>query len=410
MKSSAATWLWIIGGLMIGIAVIGFAVSIFGGMMRSYQENDVIEQVYQLGNRAESVCQGGFGNLDFMKIELPDFVRAVYPARSGHQKPPDRVAQFITDKEAGSGKYICLSFFGKPEPRCREISCSINMSYIGSPSLKDDLFSVLSKISGDYPTYKFSLSIEKGMDVVYILRERRVEVKECDLEGIPEVEVWGTCAPAEHPVLFIFNQNVTIFGDIHPWVEGPKGFAQTLSKVAEHFGNGKTLVITEGKGVSFVNLSLDVKDVLASVDADEMNHSKTLTATDLEGFEQLWLVRPGWCDTCQRRGKIDASCDGTEKWTEQEAEVIDEFVRNDGKLLIITDSSEILTSVPDECKGQTLETMPREAINKILAELGASFEQVRQTADICTNTNFRPTGLGDIENFKIKYSAKFCPN
>lgn len=399
MKSSAPTWIWIIGGLMIGIAVIGFSISIFGSMMRSYQENYVIEQVFRLENRVEIVCHGGTGNMDFMTIELPDFVRAVYPAKTAKQEPPDRVAQLITDKEIGSGDYICLSFFDKPKPRCKKIGCKVNMSYIGSPSLKNDLFSILSKISGDYPTYKFSLIIEKGEDIVYVLREKR-SIETCRIDGLEGVKVWGTCGSYNRPVLILFKDNVAVFGDIKPWISGSSPFVNVLSKVAEHFGNGRTLVVAEDKNVSVRYLSEDMKSLLGGLDAEWMNHSTYITEKKLRGFEQLWLIRPGWCDTDKRRNKINAGCYGIKEWTDSEIGTIANFVRNGGKLLIITYSSEPpIPEIPV--------SMPKKTVNKILENIDVPFEQIDGIG--CKNEKFKPKPeLGNIGELKIRYSARFC--
>ena len=94
-------------------------------------------------------------------ISVTEPVRAIYAANMSDDFPPDKVSVLISDKKSAIGKYFCMMFFDDTLPRCEDVGCNIDMTYIGTPSLKNDLFSMISRLSGSSPVYVYKIDINK---------------------------------------------------------------------------------------------------------------------------------------------------------------------------------------------------------------------------------------------------------
>ena len=156
-----ANWIMVIGGLIIGITVFYVGVNLLVKQMRSIQTQTVIEEVQDFHNQISSVCKMGYGHKRSYIITLPDNVRAVYSANKSAEPPPDKVSVLITKKEMSIGNYTCLQFFNNNLPLCQYNGCYANFTYIGSPSMKSTLQTILSRLRGDYPSYVYEVNIQK---------------------------------------------------------------------------------------------------------------------------------------------------------------------------------------------------------------------------------------------------------
>ncbi|MFH1294732.1 MAG: hypothetical protein ABIH90_02205 [Candidatus Aenigmatarchaeota archaeon] len=336
MKGEVSTWIWVVGGLIIGVSIILFATTMSAGFFRSYQENSMREKFLNLADRANAICSGGEGNTDYFKFVLSEVVRAVYPAKNKFERPPDKVSELISGRESGEGNYICFSLFEQQEPSCKEISCPVEMEYIGTPSLKEDLFSILSKIRGEFPIYAYNLVLEKAEGKVWITRETRSS--QIALDGLNGVEVFGTCDG--NPVLVsALNRSVLFFGDATLWVNGNTEFAKLLRDAYTLLGEGRILVIYEDEN-SRPDVVPKIKSTLDTFVSDPYVKHTTDLSVMFQGFQnydQVWLVRPGWCGADFREGREDIGCDEVPPWTPSEVKAIADFVSAGGKIFLITD-------------------------------------------------------------------------
>lgn len=335
-KGEVSLWIWIVGGLIIGASVIIFATTMATGFFKSYQENTMRERFLNLANRAESICSGGEGNLDYFEFPLSEVVRTVYPAKNRFERPPDKVSELISDKEQGTGTFICISFFEKQEPSCKEVSCPVVMDYIGTPSLKEDLFSLLAKIRGEYPVYTYNLDIEKVEGKVWVTRQTVGPT--VALDGLEGVEILGTCEG--NPVLVsAADGKVLLFGDATLWVNGNTEFAKLLSDAYAFLGKGRLLVVYEDD-YSNPAAAPKIKTTLESLTSDPfIKHTGDISvmSQDFVNYDQLWIVRPGWCSAGFRMGDSGAGCGETIPWSKSETDAISSFVSGGGHVFIITD-------------------------------------------------------------------------
>ena len=151
----------VIGGLIIGITIFYVGVNLLVKQMRMGQVQTVMGEMQDFHNQISAVCKMGLGNKKSYTLSLPDNVRAVYVSNKSQEPPPDKVSVLISSREMSVGNYTCIQFFNNNLPTCEYIGCYANFTYVGSPSMKSSLQTILASIRGENPTYEYVVKIEK---------------------------------------------------------------------------------------------------------------------------------------------------------------------------------------------------------------------------------------------------------
>lgn len=168
MKGIAA-WIWIIMSVVLGILVVVLGSTLIFNQLDLTQKQLAIDEFTDFAGKIKTVCtEGGVGEIYYYKISVPEKTRAIYISNFSDQLPPDKVSDFITKGKSALGTYVCMQFFDENLPRCVQISCYTNFTYIGTPSLQPMLQSLVARLSGQYPTYYFLVRIAKT-DYNYVL-------------------------------------------------------------------------------------------------------------------------------------------------------------------------------------------------------------------------------------------------
>lgn len=150
------------GGIIIASIIIIFGVTMLAKFQERSQKIFSIEAYNNVVNRVTLVCSQSIGNVDYYPIDIPDVVRAIYPAKFVNELPPDKVAQNISEQKKASGTFMCMQFFDETTSRCKNfLNCNITMTYLGTPSKKDSLADILAKIQGRYTVHSYLLVINK---------------------------------------------------------------------------------------------------------------------------------------------------------------------------------------------------------------------------------------------------------
>lgn len=161
MKGVAA-WIWIVMSVVLGILVLTFGATLILNQLDLAQKQLAITQFSDFSGKVKTTCtEGGIGQTYYYKISIPEKIRAVYISNYSDQLPPDKVSDFITKGRTSLGNYVCMQFFDENIPRCEQLACYTNFTYIGTPSLQPTLQSLLARLSGQYPTYYFLVKIQK---------------------------------------------------------------------------------------------------------------------------------------------------------------------------------------------------------------------------------------------------------
>ena len=420
---AVATWILVAGGIMIGLVIITLTFSIAANIFRGQQEANALSQFSDLVNRAEAICTASEGNVDFMRIGIPEITRAIYPGSAKFSQPPDKVSDLITDEAEGSGNYLCLQFFDNPEPRCRQISCRLRATYIGSPSLKDDLFSLVSKLAGSSPVYEYFVTIEKLEGEVKITAQKVISERPvlCELESLPAIDILGVCTDSkgkEKPVLIMGGGGkVAVYGDVFPWISDNPDFAQLVKSLGSNVG-GRALIIWENDNAvstgaagvvttpgadpkTKANIAQAFTGLGNSINTDTFRRTGKITDSLLAGYGQAWLIRSGFCNVYAGGSddrKRATGCLNVPPFSDDEIDAIGRFVSGGGKLLLITDSPTIADTTGIEAG----------IVNRILEKAHAEFKVSRRHT--CESSIYRQksSALGSTPaSIPVKYSIVF---
>jgi hypothetical protein len=165
MKGIAA-WIWIVGSLILGLMIFIMGSTLFFNQLEIRLKQSAIDNFYDLTYKIKRTCiEGGLGEVYHYKtFAVPETVKAVYSTNDSEQMPPDKVSLYISDGRSASGKYFCISHFGDDLPICQAVDCSLDVTYMGSPSAKPSIFSMVARLVSEgsvYKTYKYYILINK---------------------------------------------------------------------------------------------------------------------------------------------------------------------------------------------------------------------------------------------------------
>ncbi|MGC9310432.1 MAG: hypothetical protein ACP5E4_01775 [Candidatus Aenigmatarchaeota archaeon] len=160
-----ASWIWVIGSILFGMIILYAGYSLMGRQVGVSSDSFLMAEISGLEAALERVCVSeGVGARDIRDISLPENVRAVYISNSAQKPPPDSVSSMISGKDTAVGNYLCfqLTDYDENIPKyCWELSCRVNLTYIGTPTLKKTLASRLSELMGGKRIYRYRITLTK---------------------------------------------------------------------------------------------------------------------------------------------------------------------------------------------------------------------------------------------------------
>jgi len=172
---------------------------------------------------------------------------------------------------------------------------------------------------------------ETKLKITYSGSERVVYVEEvieqCDNKPLM------TCK--DRVIAAYFDPNLIVLTDLSPITECcSEGTLAFFNNVAKYFGGTEILVIWESDSS---NPQLTNKEQLTEMLTSEgfnitsFKHTDTITAKQLYGYDQVWILRPGWCAS-----GIEV-CSGFKQWNDNDIKAIKDFSSREGKIFLITD-------------------------------------------------------------------------
>jgi hypothetical protein len=156
---STSIWIWIIGGLMIAMITFIFTFQSMVSVGETSRRNNVVDQFNNVKNTVDLYCSKGRGSMTTQTVSLTG-VRGIY-ASNNRGNPTPEIPKNISESDYKSGKYLCLKFEGDENHfACRETSCRVNMTYIGTPIKGSDMYI----LGNEEPGFNFDLEIKKKAD------------------------------------------------------------------------------------------------------------------------------------------------------------------------------------------------------------------------------------------------------
>jgi len=160
---------------MFGIVVLTIGAKLIVGQSKAQQKHDILNQADVLYRKMNDVCsKGGVGELYSLEIGIPQITKAVYVCNETDEYPPDKISEYISKGRSAIGSRLCLQFFDDNIPKCLNLPCKSNMTYIGTPSLKTDLPGTIAKILGTTPVYKYRVVINKSDDMFLTVKATQI--------------------------------------------------------------------------------------------------------------------------------------------------------------------------------------------------------------------------------------------
>lgn len=160
-----ASWIWIIGSVLFGIILLYAGYILISKQIDVGAERLILGEVSNLEEELKRICMSeGIGAVRTYDITLPGSVKAIYAARSEYSPPPDKVSVLVSNRESGSGDYLCFQLASNENnlpKKCWKFLCTLNFTYIGTPTMKKTIASEISRLLGNTPVYSYRLHISK---------------------------------------------------------------------------------------------------------------------------------------------------------------------------------------------------------------------------------------------------------
>jgi hypothetical protein len=157
-----ASWMWVMMGVVLGLVIFASSYIILMRVTSARIKQLAWSEYDYLFSKIKTTCSiAGIGGLYHHKISVPEAVRAIYVANYSDEYPPAKVSVYISEKASATGEYFCMQYFDNEFPECRKLDCKLTMTYMGTPSLKSDLASLVARLAGGATVYKFDIDMNK---------------------------------------------------------------------------------------------------------------------------------------------------------------------------------------------------------------------------------------------------------
>lgn len=170
------TWLYAIGGVLIGMLVFTIGYQLLSVSINQIQYQNFVSDFTNFHTELQSVCLQELGTSLTMKLKVPYSVRVIY-ATDDTENPPLAVVDRIKNMEFSSGNNVCFQFKREQNIRCAELDCMARVPYMGALETYNDLQLKMNKILGRSLTKEYTFEIIKKTDSV------EVSMAEFGLEG-----------------------------------------------------------------------------------------------------------------------------------------------------------------------------------------------------------------------------------
>ena len=338
------TWMWLIGGIIITLLCFVIFMEIFSSITAQNHTQVSFETQANLASDVNRLCSMLEGQSQKQTLKFSTIATDFFASDN---------TTLIGKDVRTYGKRLCLNVSGKVS--CEDLDCPLELD----PIIKEKkILNLLDKLKGElnYREYEVELVRTKcGVSIVNLGSEPGCAC------GLEDFEVPAYCNYNGRQPFIISKGKVVILSDAEFWTSPNTSSEKIFSNIANYLGGGSILVVFEenltdpdANGARAILNSLESRGFSVTV----KKHSAEI---DLSGYNQVWLVTPGFC------GAQERNCSDYKKWGINEQKNLINFAKSGNGLLLITDSA--------MAKG-IYERVDLSFINKIFAELGFPIEQI----------------------------------
>ncbi|MGC9310564.1 MAG: hypothetical protein ACP5E4_02455 [Candidatus Aenigmatarchaeota archaeon] len=348
-------WMWIIGGIIVVLVAFMLFLRIFSSLTSETHIQKSTETASNMASDINRLCKMNVGQSQVQTISLSSIVEDIY-ASDGSLRESDLRTY---------GRRLCINISG--DVSCQDLDCTLEMDRV----IKEKkVLSLLDRLRGEMNYREYYVETVKTDCGVSVLGESSSHGCVCGSEDtLMEVPIYYDYN-GHQPVL-MHNERSAVLADTYPWINPDENLYALLENVAGHLGGNSILVIYEE------NLTdpdtTEVSDYLSDLagkgyDIDTQKHDSRLYPEDYSGYDQLWLVTPGICETPKR------NCTGVADWQRKELLDIADAYSNGLGIFLITDSG--------VTRG-TYESINLEAVNMLLEVAGYPVRQINSCVGMC---------------------------
>lgn len=342
-------WSTFIIAIAVMVSVSALLFTFLSGVFAENKRSKALTAFNAIYSDAGTLCEAKEGESSFTRIKLPRTVESLYAADN---KVPPKFLEVKTEKGRISfGHELCIKLKGEP-PRCEELECPIYINYLGR---EKTALSLADKILGKSGATEHGLDLKKSKCGIVITEESKPapDLSACIISRC-DFEILAGCS-GTNPIIAQVGSNMLAMGDSNPFYSCCNANSRRfLSNVADEFGGSDILVIYEDKCIVSKPSRYNVTDCnphLAKFDGlesslgslgfnlDFRRRQTTADLADLNQYDQIWLLRPGWCQSQSKKGKRTGEpyCQGVEDWSQADFDKLERYLQQGGKLLLTSD-------------------------------------------------------------------------
>jgi len=353
-----SVWIWFIGGVIIGIIVFSVFIKLISLVAQGQQQEDAKKVYENIVTSVNGYCDVREGMAMTPRIVFPNIVTNIYA--STDKKNPNYEGNVTI------GNYICMNISNVVT--CKWVSCEAEMMMLEK---KEQLLSFIDRAMGRTGNTEYTLELRRTECGVALLELGMKSIcSPCDLDKADKLIFCQNTIP----VLLTYD-DIVLLADLTPWIAGKDGMKKLAENVANYLKGKKILVVWEDDNSDPENETRKpILNNLQGLGFDITLKRHTETLKELENYDQIWLLNPGWCDYPGRKKDF---CKNVEMWTDSEISEL-----KDVKIFIITDAditSDITTNT----------------LNRILKEKRFNVMQLPQCKCDC--------GKGWVETIIVKH-------
>jgi len=342
-------WSSFIIAIAVMVSVSALLFTFLSGVFAEKKRSDAVTAFNTIYSDAGTLCEAGRGESSFARVTLPRSVESIY-ATDNRVVP--RLLKVKTKKGRISfGHKICLKLKGEP-PRCEELACPLYLNYLGG---EQNALSLADRILGKSGATEHGLNLRRSRCGVVITEESEPvpDLSSCIVSSC-DFKILGGCGGV-NPVFAQIGSNLLAMGDSNLFYSCCDASSRRLlTNIANYFGGSDILVVYEDNcivsrpstyNVTDCNLHLakfdDLNDDLeaSGFDLEFRRRRTTSDLADINDYDQLWLIRPGWCQGQSKEGERDNEpyCQDVKKWQETDFGQLESYLQQGGKILLTSD-------------------------------------------------------------------------
>jgi hypothetical protein len=384
------TWMWLAGGIIIAILAFVMFLQIFSSLMAQSHAQASQESMQKLVADANAMCSMISGQSSYKTYRFSTIVDGVFAASN---------TTYNTLGERSYGDKACINISGRVS--CEKVKCTIEIEPFMTNS---KITGFLEKLTESIRTTDYRMNLMRTECGVSIIAKGSKPSCYCGTDDL-DMPIYYDYNGIQ-PIL-LRKDNSLVLANTYLWIKPNSNTKQLLKNAAGYLGGRKILIVyednlTSPKAAKLYSILMEIgKDGSTSADATGMlfyikPHDQNL---NFDGYDQIWLVTPGFCETNPQ------NCINFKSWSKNEILGIINASKTGVGIFIITDSG---------AKNGVAPSLNLDMINSLLLELNYPVRQINSCLGDCMGNSTYNASLdtkdvltSSLEGYEIKSAASF---